>query len=183
MLDSMAPPHHKSLKANENEAIREYVRQLLEREFEGNQSRAAVALGLSQGYISDVVAGRTGGGVKLLRALARHANTSIDALLGHEPEEPPHQTPETDPYPARAELCRSPVYSLEPELVRQKFEAIRFEAGHLLDRYDWQKLLTKIRESHDAWLARGEPGEFTVRPSSAGDDVPRTTKAPKKRDR
>lgn len=61
------------------------VRELIERDFEGNQTAAAKALKVSQGHVSHVLNSEDRGpGLPFLIALREYTGRSIDSLLGLE---------------------------------------------------------------------------------------------------
>jgi len=67
-------PHTKSAAPTTIESVRTVVREILVRDFEGNQSRMAQRLGISQSTISDILNphARRGPGPVLFDALARY---------------------------------------------------------------------------------------------------------------
>lgn len=78
-LDGMAT---KSLRPEQNERLREIVRDLIARNFAGNGTAAAKALGVTQGLVSEFLSGGRGAGPKLIQGLADYTGRSIDDLYG-----------------------------------------------------------------------------------------------------
>lgn len=64
------------------EAIRQRLRDMRDGEFEGNLSALARSLRVTPAYVSDVLNEKRGPGMKLLKALARALNLSLDDLVG-----------------------------------------------------------------------------------------------------
>ncbi len=64
------------------EAIRQRLRDMRDGEFKGNLSALARSLRVTPAYLSDVLNEKRGPGMKLLKALARALNLSIDDLVG-----------------------------------------------------------------------------------------------------
>lgn len=83
-LGSMAPKT-KSLTPAQNEHLREVLRELVDKDFSGNQSATAKALGVSQSLISEVLAGGRGVGPKFVQNLADYTGRTIDELYGRAP--------------------------------------------------------------------------------------------------
>lgn len=55
--------------------LRSYINEV------GGQSAAAKALGISQGYLSEILSGNRGGGQKLIRGLAKHRPEIVELLV------------------------------------------------------------------------------------------------------
>jgi transcriptional regulator with XRE-family HTH domain len=72
----------KSLGPDENERLRAILQKLLDERFDGNKSEAARKLKLSQSFVTEILAGRRGGGNKALRAIADFTGKSLDELSG-----------------------------------------------------------------------------------------------------
>lgn len=93
----------KALREGENEAVRAFVRDIINQRFNGNQSAAAKAWGVTQPSISDLLSKKRGAGMKLLSAVSRFAGVSIEQLVGRVPV----TTIELqDRYPNRAEAAK-----------------------------------------------------------------------------
>ena len=82
----------KSLDPERNEAARAYVRDIVDRDFKGNVTAAARRWHISQPMLSEFLKGSRGAGMKLLEAVARHAGSSIDEIIGR-PSDVATQTP------------------------------------------------------------------------------------------
>lgn len=78
----MSTQQGKALPGEQNERLREVVRNLVALEFQGNASKAAKAIGVSQSLLSEFLGGGRGAGTKLVNALAAHTGRSIDDLYG-----------------------------------------------------------------------------------------------------
>lgn len=81
----MATMGSKALDPHVNDQIRSIVRELRDREFDGNAKAFAKRLGVSQPAISDFLSGKRGAGVAFIRKLALYTGRSTDDLLGTEP--------------------------------------------------------------------------------------------------
>jgi transcriptional regulator with XRE-family HTH domain len=75
----------KSLTPAQNEHLREVLRELVEKDFSGNQSATAKALGVGQSLVSEVLAGGRGVGPKFIQNLADYTGRTIDELYGRAP--------------------------------------------------------------------------------------------------
>lgn len=89
----------KSLKEREKNLLRTRLQKLVEEEFGGKPTHAAHALGVSQPYLSDVLAGRRSGGIKLLRGYAAYTGQNPITL---EPDSDPDER-----YPNRQRGARA----------------------------------------------------------------------------
>lgn len=69
--------------------MRQLVRVLVKRDFAGVVSSAAVKWGVTQAYVSDLLAGKKGAGMKLLSGIAAQSGLTFDQILGRAPIEPP----------------------------------------------------------------------------------------------
>lgn len=78
-------PRTKALPPDQNEAVRAYLRKAIETEFGGNARDAAAAYGVTGGLISEVLSGKRGAGMKLLRGIAAHTGQPVDGVLGGVP--------------------------------------------------------------------------------------------------
>jgi hypothetical protein len=78
----------KSYSPAENAAARQFVRRIIDDDFGGNVFQASKALKVSQSYLYEFLNEHRGGGMKLLRAAARHTGVSVDAVIGHSPGAP-----------------------------------------------------------------------------------------------
>lgn len=72
----------KSLRDDQNERVRAIVRELVAKEFAGNATAAARALGVRQSLVSEFLSGARGAGPKLINGIAEHTGRSIDDLYG-----------------------------------------------------------------------------------------------------
>lgn len=72
----------KSLRPEQNERLRGIVRELIDRDFDGNGTAAAKAFGVAQGMISEFLSGGRGAGPKLIQGIADYTGRSIDDLYG-----------------------------------------------------------------------------------------------------
>lgn len=77
----------RSLSDERNARAREFLRELIDREFEGNISAASRALGITYSALHEVLNGRRGAGMKVLDALKAHTGKSIESILGEAPVE------------------------------------------------------------------------------------------------
>lgn len=84
-LSCMATKTGKSLTPAQNEHVREALRELVDKDFNGNQSAAAKSLGVTQSLVSEVLAGGRGVGPKLIQTLADYTGRTIDELYGRAP--------------------------------------------------------------------------------------------------
>jgi len=72
----------KSLRPEQNERLREIVRDVIAKDFSGNATAAARAFGVAQGLVSEFLFGGRGAGPKLIQGLADYTDRSIDDLYG-----------------------------------------------------------------------------------------------------
>lgn len=72
----------KSLRPEQNERLREIVRDLIAKDFKGNATSAAKAIGVAQGLMSEFLSGGRGAGPKLIQGIADVTGRSIDDLYG-----------------------------------------------------------------------------------------------------
>ena len=72
----------KSLTRDQNEHLREVVRDLIEKDFGGITARAAVAFGVRQPTLSNFLNHSLGAGPKLIQGIANYTGRSIDSLYG-----------------------------------------------------------------------------------------------------
>ena len=73
------------LNSKQNAMVRRYLQQLLHSQWDGNRSKLARFLGVSQPHISQVLRGRSGAGAKFLNTLSQRTMTPIDVILGQQP--------------------------------------------------------------------------------------------------
>jgi transcriptional regulator with XRE-family HTH domain len=83
--DTVPAVDGKALGPDQNERLRDMLREILERDFGGNKSEAARRIGVSQAFVAEFLSGNRGAGNKLLRALADYTGRSTDDLLGRPP--------------------------------------------------------------------------------------------------
>src|SRR5690606_34301451 len=95
----------KALGVVESESVRAHLKRVLEKDFGKNQSLAAEKLGVSQGFISEVLSGKRGAGRKLIDSLCLYAGLSYEQAIGRAPVE---RVVELDArYPNRARGIRA----------------------------------------------------------------------------
>ena len=70
------------LTQTQNERVRSEAKELLRRDWHGSMTGLANHLGLSQSQISQFLGGKTGAGMKLLKALSFRTGKPIDVILG-----------------------------------------------------------------------------------------------------
>lgn len=73
---------NKAIEAERNAAARKFVEVLVKRDFGGNTSVAAKAIGISQSLLYEFLAGTRGAGMKLLDGVSRLSGESIDVIVG-----------------------------------------------------------------------------------------------------
>lgn len=78
----MSSTSGKSLRDDQNDRVREIVRELVAKEFAGNATAAARAFGVRQSLVSEFLSGARGAGPKLINGIAEHTGRSIDDLYG-----------------------------------------------------------------------------------------------------
>lgn len=88
--------------AQQADKLRDHLRVIRAQQFEGNLSAMAREMGVTPAYLSDVLAGKRGVGMKLMRALASYTGESIDALVSGKPS----TSVRAEVYPARGEAVR-----------------------------------------------------------------------------
>lgn len=74
--------HGKQYSEAQNALVREIVREIIAREFEGKKAPAAEAFGVTAASLGDFVNGKKGIGNKLLAGVAKHTGRSAASLLG-----------------------------------------------------------------------------------------------------
>lgn len=84
-IAKVCPVNSKSLSPQQNERLREELRRIVDVEFKGNKTHAGKALGISQSYVTEILAGRRGFGQTVLNAMADHTGRSMDELSGRAP--------------------------------------------------------------------------------------------------
>jgi hypothetical protein len=72
----------KSIPSADNEAARAYAQALVEREFEGNVSAAARAIGVTSAALGDFLRGTRGAGMKMLSLIAAYAKVPLETVVG-----------------------------------------------------------------------------------------------------
>lgn len=96
-------PSTKSFGAKKNEAVRSYIRKLINTKFGGVQSDCAEAMGVQQGYLSEFMSGKRGAGMKLVMGAAAAAETSVAEVMGDSAVVSVERFQvDDDPYPTRA---------------------------------------------------------------------------------
>lgn len=88
--------------AQQADKLRDHLRTIRARRFDGNLSAMAREMGVTPAYLSDVLAGKRGVGMKLMRAMASYTGQSIDALVSGKPD----PSIKAEVYPARGEAVR-----------------------------------------------------------------------------
>lgn len=71
----------KALGHDRNQRVRDFVRSIVVTEFEGNETRAAAAFGVSQSYLHEFLKGTRGTGMKLVNGVARYKRWPLDAIV------------------------------------------------------------------------------------------------------
>lgn len=79
----------KSLDLHSNERLREILREIVDKDFRGNKTAAGKVIGISQAYVTEILAGRRGAGNKLLGKLATYTGRTLDDLSGRKPARAP----------------------------------------------------------------------------------------------
>lgn len=166
----MAHQNSKSMDPEQSEALRKTVRKIIERDFEvdgkkhGSIIAACRAFGLSNGALSDLLAGKRGGGMRMVSAVAKYANVSIDDILAGRISPELQSIPiEMDPYPSRVEIRKKLWYQNYPEQVRNVFESIRYKYCALNDMGHWLQWLEKINAQFELWVKEGrDPALFDI---------------------
>ena len=72
----------KALEPGQNERLRALLTDIVNRDFKGNKTHAAKGLGVSQSFVTEVMAGHRGAGNTLINALADYTGKSTDELRG-----------------------------------------------------------------------------------------------------
>ena len=72
----------KSLMAEQTEHVRGLAQKIVAEDFDGNVSRAAKALGISQSTLQILLAQKRGAGQVVLNAIANYRQMTIDSVLG-----------------------------------------------------------------------------------------------------
>lgn len=118
--DVVAARGDKSLDPDTQARIVELLREFISDV--GGQSAAAKALGISQGYLSEILSGNRGGGQKLLRGLARHRPDILELFVVGGRSRSTHLDPR---YPNREQAIAQMVDYKEgtPEEIRQAADA------------------------------------------------------------
>lgn len=75
----------KALGVAESDTVRAHLKRVVDRDFGGNQSGAADKLGVSQGFISEVLSGKRGAGRKLIDSLCSYEGLSYEQAVGRAP--------------------------------------------------------------------------------------------------
>lgn len=76
---AVAGPDNKSLDKATQARVTELLRDFIEKA--GGQAPAAEAIGISQGYLSDILSGKRGAGQKLIRGLGKHRPDIAQILI------------------------------------------------------------------------------------------------------
>jgi hypothetical protein len=148
----------KSLDAERNAVVRTYVKRVVEEDFEGNVSAAAVAFGVTQPTLSDFLNENRGAGIALLDGVARHRNVSIDVVMG--------RVALDDPYPNRAAVMATPEFKAASPAVREAFATLRGATGGA-DRsvFAWAQVLADLMKADALGLLESGGGRLLTPPT------------------
>lgn len=150
----MAPAQNtKALDAPSREAARAFLRRFVDERFDGNHTRAATALGVSQAYVSDLLSGAKGAGSKILLALAEKTGVSLDVVLGRTSRVPDQVSPEDDPaerYPNRVTAAK---LAKDLGVDERAIESVGRDALHL-DHDPEVKWWLQLMQHREALFAR-----------------------------
>lgn len=131
----------KSLDAARNDAARAYIRKVIADGFDGNVSRFAEAIDLSQTTLSDFLNGKRGAGLSLLDAVATYRAVSIDVVIGRAPEP-------TESYPNKHYIRESIEYRDAPESVRHAFDALETDTERDQSVVAWALVFSRLVQAH-----------------------------------
>lgn len=155
----MSPMKRKALDAARNGAVRAYLRRVVAEDFDGNASRAAKALDLSQPALSDLLSGKRGAGLSVIDAVAHLRHVSMDVVLGRAPE-PDH------PYPNKFPVMASAEYASASEEVQATFAELEPEGGDK-SVVAWSLDLMTLVQAHRLGNVRARPGAQRLLPEPA----------------
>jgi transcriptional regulator with XRE-family HTH domain len=160
----------KGLEPEQRANVQRLLRTIVDRDFDGNQSKAARGLQVSQAFISDTVSGNRGAGNRLLIAMAKHLGVTIDDVLaGREarPERPSLTTVDYgDQFPNRARAMRAArelgTYSEES---LAEVRSLRFADGQDMSPDEWLEEIKSAERRLKRGAQRGTPaGDLDVEP-------------------
>lgn len=109
-LDPVGTKQTKRIPDKPREAFARVLKHLVDTKYEGNQTRAGEALGVTQGHISAMIRGERGPGLNTLLLMRLETGKTIDEMLGFE------ASPTED-------LSRRLVASVEMEVGRLRAES------------------------------------------------------------
>ena len=124
----------KDIGTEKNARIRILLREVVQADFGGSQSKAAKDLGVSQSYLSEVLAGKRGAGAKLIHVLSSNYPTEYSQRVTQLAEPQPSQIVVLDPrYPNRSAAIEALILLGEP---REAVETAADEVGVALSSED-----------------------------------------------
>lgn len=166
---------NKALGPEVNDAARSYIRDIVEKEFKGNASKASKEFRISQSMLYEFLDGSRGAGMKLLRGVAAYKGVAIDVVLG--------QSPPVDPLggrPIPPELTRVLAHTdYLPETKAQLGLYASFTFDHLPesewktlgDGYERENQAARVRArvlKQEEELRRMRPRTLPMSPSGGG---------------
>lgn len=88
-----------ALSEQKNERARAFVRRVVDEDFRSNITAAARSWAVSPTLLSEFLHGKRGTGIKLLDAVAQHAQVTIEAIISGTADAP-QRAPTEDPHPS-----------------------------------------------------------------------------------
>jgi hypothetical protein len=88
---------NKALDDEFNESVRAFIRDVRDKQFDGNQSALAEKLELSPSALSELLSTRRGAGMKVLGRLSRLTGVKLDAIINYRGEIVPDDMSQVQP--------------------------------------------------------------------------------------
>jgi hypothetical protein len=168
-VDTTMRRGRKSLDEQRNEAARDYIRAIVEQDFKGNVSAAAVEFDVKQPTLSNFLNGKSGAGISLLDGVASYRNVSLDVVLGRAKDEGANRN--------KRLVMETPEFERAPAPVREAFESVhRFEGDQSV--VAWALYLDDLIRLHERGRLETRGGRPLVEAHSTPNAAPSSPSRP-----
>lgn len=133
----------KAFSDAQNALIRDFLARLIEREFDGNQSRAARAIGMRQASLNEFMSRKRGAGMKMLEGVSKAAGVPISKVLGEETERT--KVERLDQFPARARAVAAWREAMDRAI--DSVVSMQFNGAETFGDADWTNYLDTAMRS------------------------------------
>lgn len=145
------PKKSKGLDPRSKDNLRKFLQNVVDGTFQGNASRAAETIGLSQSMVYEMLTGNRGGGMRSLLKIARITGASVESILGDVV---------IDRYPSRAvAIGMAKTLGCAPGAIE---EVRSYKLNEKIDppaRWWLERILARDRDLSDPFSPNAPPGD------------------------